>query len=560
MYLSLTSVNRVDRSAGMFLVMAGLVGAAQYPLSSVTQLCRNQPGDPGFPTRLHWSELSAELEGRLIPVYPSAKACRELQCTDADWVSASYRVVIPGEMHAVCPPIDNGTVCGQGNVPLYGINATTASHIQTGVKFAVEHNLRVVVKSSGHDFLGRSTQKNSLMLWTHYLKNVSFTDSFFVGDANLGSTVSVGSGCSLREVYAAAKEKGKYVVGGTAATVAAAGGYVQGAGHSVFSPIFGLAADNVLEFRVVLADGNLVTVNAVSHPDLFWALRGGGAGSWGVAISATFRTYPNFPGTFHTAIIVADSHNQAGALMAAHAEHIFDWDDVRAGQYFFFYKTPNTLVVHTGFANLTGDDARAQMAPFLEAAVSLGATVAFENTTTGIVNDIVTTPDDPAGRNLIMGSRLIPESTYRDHPKEIGKTYTALLDQGVEGCVCACCKVSENKKISSAVNPKWRTAKTHIVLFRTWEDTALISEIVQVKQQLTDEHVPLLAHMAGETDSGAYSNEADVQEPNFQETFFGPNYARLSEVKAAYDPHDLFIVGAGVGSERWDKEGMCRVV
>lgn len=65
--------------------------------------------------------------------------------------------------------------------------------------------------------------------------------------------------------------------------------------------------------------------------------------------------------------------------------------------------------------------------------------------------------------------------------------------------------------------------------------------------------------MTGETDSGAYSNEADVREPNFQQTFFGTNYAKLKSIKQTYDPEGLFIVGAGVGSEDWDEDGLCRV-
>lgn len=71
--------------------------------------------------------------------------------------------------------------------------------------------------------------------------------------------------------------------------------------------------------------------------------------------------------------------------------------------------------------------------------------------------------------------------------------------------------------------------------------------------------MPKLDVLAGGPGSGSYSNEADVREPHFQTTFFGPNYPRLSAIKTRYDPHDLFIVGAGVGSERWDAEGMCRV-
>lgn len=93
----------------------------------------------------------------------------------------------------------------------------------------------------------------------------------------------------------------------------------------------------------------------------------------------------------------------------------------------------------------------------------------------------------------------------------------------------------------------------------TWDDSATPAEVEAMKQQMTKRMVPLLAAMTGETDSGAYSNEADVREPDFQTTFFGPNYARLKAVKAEYDPAGLFIVGAGVGSEDWDEAGLCRL-
>ena len=70
--------------------------------------------------------------------------------------------------------------------------------------------------------------------------------------------------------------------------------------------------------------------------------------------------------------------------------------------------------------------------------------------------------------------------------------------------------------------------------------------------------LPIIEQLVG-PDAGSYSNEADSLEPNFQTTFFGPNYPKLSAIKAKYDPHDLFIVKAGVGSERWDDDGLCRV-
>jgi FAD/FMN-containing dehydrogenase len=67
-----------------------------------------------------------------------------------------------------------------------------------------------------------------------------------VGNKDLGSAVTVGSGITVNELYVRAKAEGKMLVSGVAATVHAAGGYVQGAGHSALSPLLGLAADNVL--------------------------------------------------------------------------------------------------------------------------------------------------------------------------------------------------------------------------------------------------------------------------------------------------------------------------
>jgi FAD/FMN-containing dehydrogenase len=106
--------------------------------------------------------------------------------------------------------------------------------------------VKLSVKASGHDFLGRSTAKNSLLIWTHYLKNISFTDHFLVGGKDIGSAVTAGSGVAVNELYVHSKAAGKMVVTGAAATVTAAGGYIQGGGHSAFSPLLGLAADNVL--------------------------------------------------------------------------------------------------------------------------------------------------------------------------------------------------------------------------------------------------------------------------------------------------------------------------
>ncbi|KAI0248047.1 FAD-binding domain-containing protein [Lactifluus subvellereus] len=505
--------------------------------------CRNQPGDPGYPTAADWSALNDTICGRLISVVPSARACLELGCTEAQWESGIFRQTIPGSMNAYNweqdygpPPelcLRNGTTCAQGNVPLYAVNATTIQHIQAGIKFAQDHNLRVVIKSSGHDFLGRSTARNSLLLWTAYFKNITFAEDFPIDGVDQGPAVTVGTGVGLKTIYAAAKTQNKMFVGGTAATVSAAGGYTQGAGHSAFSPIYGLGADNVLltfkkdsskhpEYRVVLANTSFVTVNSASHPDLFWALRGGGAGSWGVIIDATLRTFPIFNATVHVVNILTATLDQTGDLMTTHAMHIKDWDAVKAGQYFFLIgSTSNsTLILATIFKDLDGDASKAQI------------------------------------------SRLVPNSVYLNAPSNISTAYKQLLSMGVPavlGHLVAGGQVAANANISSAIIPAWRSAKTHVVAVQSWNETLSADDVQALRRNFTSTVQPVLAELAGGASSGSYSNEADVLEPNFAVTFFGPNYSRLECIKAAYDPNDLFIVPAGVRSEHWDAEGMCRV-
>lgn len=98
-----------------------------------------------------------------------------------------------------------------------------------------------------------------------------------------------------------------------------------------------------------------------------------------------------------------------------------------------------------------------------------------------------------------------------------------------------------------------------MILANGWVDTATIPQVHGNETLFQSAQLPILEILSGKQ-AGAYSNEADVLEPHFQTTFFGPNYAKLSAIKSKYDPTDLFIVRAGVGSERWDADGICRVI
>ncbi|KAF7339098.1 FAD-binding domain-containing protein [Mycena venus] len=542
--------------------------------------CRNVPGSAGFPHASEWHALNASVSGRLVPVVPSAMYCASLPggaCTDAQWTSALFRNSIPGALNQVnfeqgydlTPPslcLRNSTTCGQGNVPLYSVEAETVKDVQAAVTFAATHDLRLVVKSSGHDYLGRSTAPVALLVHMAKFTDVAFTDAFVVGGQNMGSAVTVGPGVHMNDIYQETKANGKIVVGGTAATVCAAGGYLQGAGHSSLAPLFGLAADNVLEFQVVVASGELLTVNSISNPDLFFALRGGGAGSWGVIVAATVRTFPTFNVTKSVIELGALTNTAAAALARVHAEHIFDLDPVQGGQYYYLEKPGNTsvLMVETITANTTLEQGMALLTPFMNDALAVPDVflISKDFATMG-VNDALFHADDSVGANLVIGSRLIPAAAYEapNGPATVAKVYQELLDGGARiilGNLVAGGQVSRNANISSAVHPAWRTAKTHLILGSGWDDSTSLPEINTLRKWFQTDQVAVLEQLSG-PDAGSYSNEADIFEPKFQTTFYGPNYSKLSAIKSKYDPLDLFIVASGVGSERWDEWGLCTV-
>lgn len=142
---------------------------------------------------------------------------------------------------------------------------------------AHKKNVRLVVKSSGHDFLGRSNAPGSLSIWMHHMNDITYhKDEYKLTDSDTvieGDAVTCGGGTDMYSLYKATHDYGATVVGGMAKSVSV-GGYVTGGGHSQLGPDYGLAADQVLEIEVVTPQGKVLTVNEDNHPDLFWALRG----------------------------------------------------------------------------------------------------------------------------------------------------------------------------------------------------------------------------------------------------------------------------------------------
>lgn len=247
-------------------------------------------------------------------------------------------VMAPFFANQSCDPFTAEDIpCTYGNYVRYAVNVTSAEDVAATLSFANENNIRLIVRNTGHDYLGRSTGAGSLSVWTHYLKDVEF---LAWSDANFtGTAMKVGAGVQGFEALSATKEQGLVSVGGECPTVGVAGGYTQGGGHSALSTSFGLSADNVLEWEAVTADGKLVTASRTNNSDLYWALSGGGGGNYAVVVSMTVKTFEDATVTGGTLTYYAEGISNDTFYQAINEFHTALPAMVDAGSMVVYYFT-----------------------------------------------------------------------------------------------------------------------------------------------------------------------------------------------------------------------------
>ena len=279
--------------------------------------CKAVPGTTSWPSASAWDALNTTLCGNLIAPTPPGAVCHPDQpsynnatCAvvanlwTTSWTFHSEDPVSVGEnnwSNDTCLPYSKDPCNGVG-YPVYVVNASQPEHVQAGVNFARESNVRLIVKGTGHDFRGRTVAPNSLSIWTRHLRGLMYHESYQTcgplspTDLNAynGPAVTAAAGENLGAALALANQYGSMVIVGSSATVGV-GGFLTGGGQSLLSSQKGLAADAVLEVSLVLPSGEIITANACQNPDIFWAVRGGGGSTLGVILNFTVKAFPSEP-------------------------------------------------------------------------------------------------------------------------------------------------------------------------------------------------------------------------------------------------------------------------
>lgn len=190
------------------------------------------------------------------------------------------RLVTPAD-----PDYDEARAVYNGMInkrPALIAQCTNVADVIAAVEFARDHQLLVAIRGGGHNGPGLGSVDDGLVIDLRQMNGVRVDPE--------ARTARVEGGALLGDLHHATQAFGLATPSGIISTTGV-GGITLGGGIGHLTRQFGLAIDNLVEADVVLADGRFVTASETQHPDLFWALRGGG-GNFGVVTSFVFRLHP----------------------------------------------------------------------------------------------------------------------------------------------------------------------------------------------------------------------------------------------------------------------------
>jgi FAD/FMN-containing dehydrogenase len=599
-------------AAGMPLfagLLSDLPAAMRHGASrSARYFQRVRPGTPGWPSAAEWEGLNRQLGGRLLKLADPLASCRAdasgKVCGD---FFASIRNPYYILDHPALTQATGWVDAWTSRASAYAVAATHVADVAAAVNFAREHRLRLVVKGAGHSYQGTSSAPDSLLVWTHAMDAIALHDAFVpkdcAGRVAPQPAVSVGAGQIWGHTYnAVTTQAGRYVQGGGCLTVGVAG-LVSSGGFGSWSKNYGMAAANLLEAEVVTADGKIRTVNACNDPDLFWALKGGGGGSFGVITRLTLRTHelPEFFGGVN-ATVQANSGTAYRRLidqfLAHYREHLFNphWGET------VHFRRNNQFRISMAFQGLDQAAAEAAWKTFFdfvaaapkdyvitkplqvmavparmiwnpEALRKVPGLVVADSRPNAPIDNIVWAGDAGQSGQYITSyaSAWLPQALLRPEGRQLladalfaftresglSLHFNKGLAGGQKSAVAGAGDTATNPEVMDAfalaisgesAPPAFPGIARHepdLVAARA--DARTCASAMQTVYKV----VP---------GAGAYVSESDYFLRDWQRAFWGSNYTRLLGVKQRYDPDGLFTVHHGVGSEAWSADGFTRRV
>jgi len=567
-----------------------------------------RPSDPLWPNAASWAKLRAAVGGNLLEPRALFAACNtdpnSAPCTEA--VKNIRNPFYIGDQPAgteVSGWLDAWTPAPS----VYAVAARHAGDVAAAVNFARQHNLRLVVKGTGHSYLGTSNAPDSLLIWTRGMNTVRLHDGF-VGQGCQGRSaplpaVTAEAGAMWIDLYhAVTTEAGRYVQGGGCTTVGVAG-LVQSGGFGSFSKRFGTAAAGLLEAEVVTADGKIRIANACTNRDLFWALKGGGGGSFGVVTRVTLRTHelPKFFG-FVGGSIKAHSDTAYGQLiarfMAFYRDNLFNshWGEQVS------FAPDNVLRLSLVSQGLDKALLADLWQPFFDWAKK-SKDLAVSNLETGETgagsarqywdvverkkrgnNSMISDPRPGAPASHAWWSGDQGQVGAFLHGYDSLWLPAALLQPDQQQRLAdALFAASRHKKVEMHFNKGIAGATAEAVA--ATKDTATNPAVTEafVLAIIADGERPSYPGLARpemnkaaarknarEIDlaaaelrriapnAGSYVSESNFFNSSWQQAYWGTNYSKLRAIKTKYDPAGLFFVHHGVGSEHWSADGFTR--
>ncbi|KAF4626250.1 hypothetical protein G7Y89_g11910 [Cudoniella acicularis] len=415
------------------------------------------------------------------------------------------------------------------------------------------------------------TAPNALTIWVHNILGITVQTTPFT-PTNCPYSISTpsltfGAGEEMAALNLAASQYNLTIISGGQTSIGY-NGYMSGAGHGALGPTYGMAADNVLEMEVVTPSGEILTVNECQNQDLFWALRGGGGSTFGVITRTTIAAFPSVP--LHTLTLqFGTPFPYSDTYWSAAAAFFSSYPSFASNYHLAGYGTfsPNTSISIS--ANQTGNFGGFAGVFLLPAVSPSNTTTSLEQAILPIVEEIqssypglfistntsATYPSfydwwitsngpDWGGIDLMVGSRLLDAEALSGNLTALkeammGATTTTMGQAGLMVDFVSGVGVWDAKPRGggNSVNPAWRRAVVHCTNGATWpyapSSPSALTERTTQQNLLTNTYVQALRTLA--PNMGAYVNEADVNEPDFQKAFWGTNYERLVEIKRSFE-------------------------